>query len=83
MRLFVVLAGLLLIALAAVWFFTDVSTELRQLLIDFGILEPPPRSLTSSGSWDTVKMGLDAVNAIVGCIGLYLTLRAARRPTAT
>jgi hypothetical protein len=79
-RAFLVIFGLLLLALAAAWFLTDLPGVARDMLADRSVLGPQTRSLSpDTGSWDTIKTALDVANALIGCVGIYLTVRATRQ----
>ena len=79
-RAFLVIFGLLLLALAAAWFLTDLPGVARDILADRSVLGPQTRSLSpDTGSWDTIKTALDVANALIGCVGIYLTVRATRQ----
>jgi hypothetical protein len=79
-RAFLVIFGLLLLALAAAWFLTDLPGVARDMLADRSVLGPQTRSLSpDTGSWDTIKTALDVANAVIGCVGIYLTVRATRQ----
>ncbi len=76
------LAGLLLIGVSALWFFTPVSDiVLETVQADRAAspeartrgLAPPP-----GGVWDTVQLAFDGLNAFFGAIGFYLTIRGLR-----
>jgi len=79
-RAFLVIFGLLLLGLAAAWFLTDLPGVARDMLADRNVLGPQTRSLSQdAGSWDTIKTALDVANAVIGCVGIYLTVRATRQ----
>ncbi len=75
------IVGLVLIALAIVWFATPlddvVLTRLRP--------PPPPATATerslapqTQSTLDLLKIALDAANAVIGLIGLAMAIRSAR-----
>ncbi len=79
-RAILVVLGLLLLAASAAWFFSDLPDTARELLADRGLLGAQSRSLApGGGSWETIKTALDVANAVIGCIGIYLTVRATRQ----
>jgi hypothetical protein len=90
-----VILGLLLLAASAAWFLSDLPGTVHETLATRGIVEEPRTmvaeyrargatpggSAKSSGSsWETIKAGLDVANALIGIIGIYLTLRVLRAP---
>ncbi len=75
-----ILLGLVLIALAALWFFTPYSA----IILDyFGVSSQPATGTRGVGvsppvSWEAINMALNAANAVFGALGVYLTIRGAR-----
>lgn len=79
-RAFLIVLGVFLLALSAAWFFTDLPGVAREMLAERGLPGAQTRSLApDGGSWDTIKTALDVANALIGCVGIYLTLRATRQ----
>jgi hypothetical protein len=71
-------AGIILIAVALAWFLTPLST----IILDRLSYEPSPGRGPSPAfgfvGWDTLKLALDVANAVIGCVGIYVTLRSSR-----
>jgi hypothetical protein len=79
-RAIVIVLGLLLLALSAAWFFSDLPGVAHEMLADRGLLGARSRSLApGAGSWDTIKTALDVANAVIGCVGIYLAVRGSRQ----
>lgn len=74
MRAVLIVVGLILIALSAAWFATDLPTLVHDKLTDTSAFSARNRSAPGF-SWDNIKIGLDVANAVIGCLGIYLTLR--------
>ena len=74
-------AGVALTAFALAWFFTPLST----IILDRFWYEPSPGRGPSPAfgfvEWDTLKLALDLANAVIGCVGIYLTIRSSRPQT--
>ena len=69
--------GLLLMGVATVWFLTPASE------IVLGALRNEPPGTRGVGSptpesWEFVNMGLNALNALFGAVGVFLTARGYR-----
>lgn len=74
MRAVLIVVGLLLIALSAAWFATDLPSLVQDKLAGPSTFSARNRSAPGL-SWDNIKVGLDVANAVIGFLGLYLTLR--------
>lgn|SRR5690349_11465721 len=90
-----VVLGLLLLAASAAWFLSDLPGTVHETLASRGFVEEPriviaeardaSRGVStegsggSGGSWETIKAGLDVANALIGLIGIYLTVRVMRQ----
>ena len=69
--------GVLLMGLAALWFLTPVS----EIVVGALRTEPPGTRGVGSPtpeSWEFVNMGLNALNALFGAVGVFLTARGYR-----
>lgn len=75
-RIVVIASGVLLVALAVAWFASDLPRLVQQALQDAGLVAAGQRAGGAAGPWETIKLGLDIANAVIGCVGIYLTLNA-------
>lgn len=70
-----VIVGILFIALAVAWF----ATPLQDIVLGrVETHEPGTRGLDPIATWDWLKTALDAANALIGLIGIVLTVRAGK-----